>query len=121
MEFSLDHNTSRFKIEAYEPGCVTINGQKYTSSVLLLPEEIIYPWGPHSIEELKHTHFNAIATHNPQIVLLGTGDELVFPNQSLFTALYEKQLGIEIMTTPAACRTYTLLTSEGRLVAAGLL
>lgn len=54
-------------------------------------------------------------------VLLGTGAELAHPPKGLRGALEAAGIGIEPMATPSACRTYNVLLSEGRRVAAAVL
>ena len=63
----------------------------------------------------------AIKTHNPEIVLLGTGRRLRFPPAALTRSLAAARVGLEVMDTPAACRTYNILTGERRRVLAALL
>jgi uncharacterized protein len=70
---------------------------------------------------LEAAHFEAILEFMPEIVLLGTGGTLRFPHPRLTEALIRAQIGVEVMDTPAACRTYNILASEGRKVAAALL
>jgi uncharacterized protein len=57
---------------------------------------------------------------SPTIVLLGSGAVQKFPPTSLIAPMLTRGIGIEIMTTAAACRTYNILVAEGRAVAAGL-
>jgi uncharacterized protein len=54
-------------------------------------------------------------------VLLGTGQRLRFPAPRLTRCLSVARVGIEVMDTPAACRTYNILMGEGRRVLAALL
>lgn len=53
--------------------------------------------------------------------ILGTGNALRFPRPELQRPLIERQKGLEVMDFRAACRTYNVLVSEGRKVAAALL
>lgn len=55
------------------------------------------------------------------VVLLGIGAEIAHPPQSFRTALEEAGIGLEVMSSPAACRTYNVLLGEGRRVAAALI
>jgi uncharacterized protein len=57
----------------------------------------------------------------PEIVLLGTGDRQRFPHPRLTQALLAHGVGVEVMDTAAACRTYNIIMMEGRRVAAALL
>jgi uncharacterized protein len=54
-------------------------------------------------------------------VILGTGVKLRFPSPSLTRALVEANIGLEVMDTGAACRTYNILMGDGRRVVAALL
>jgi uncharacterized protein len=74
-----------------------------------------------SFESLAAVHFEILLPHKPQLVLLGTGQTSRFPHPQVFSTLIENKIGFEIMSTPAACRTYTLLVAEGRQVAVALL
>jgi uncharacterized protein len=58
---------------------------------------------------------------NVKVVLLGTGEQLRFPTPDTTRHLVEQGIGVEIMDTAAACRTYNVLVSEGRAVAAALI
>lgn len=50
-------------------------------------------------------------------ILLGTGDAISHPPAGFRKTLEEAGIGVEIMNTPSACRTYNVLLSEGRRVA----
>ncbi|HXR59504.1 MAG TPA: MTH938/NDUFAF3 family protein, partial [Burkholderiales bacterium] len=56
-----------------------------------------------------------------EILLIGTGPTQRFPHPRLTRALMEKRIGVEVMDTQAACRTYNILIAEGRRVAAAIL
>ena len=56
----------------------------------------------------------------PEVLLIGTGQKLVFPDQKILLPLYHAGIGHEIMDTGAACRSYNFLVGEGRHVAAAL-
>ena len=58
---------------------------------------------------------------SPEMVLFGTGPTLRFPHPGLTRSLIEAGIGIEVMDTGAACRTYNILSAEERRVAAALL
>jgi len=56
-----------------------------------------------------------------EIVLPGTGAQLRFPRPEILRPLLEAGVGVEVMDVQAACRTYNILVSEERKVAAALL
>ena len=56
-----------------------------------------------------------------QFLLLGTGAKQVFPPLELRRAFLDAGIGLDIMTTGSACRTYNVLLAEGRQVGAALI
>ncbi len=91
------------------------------ASLIVLPDRVITDWPPSGFEALSQAHFEVILEFKPEIVLLGTGATLRFPHPSLTQALIRMQVGLEVMDTAAACRTYNILVTEGRKVAAALI
>ncbi|WP_324752083.1 Mth938-like domain-containing protein [Roseovarius sp. Pro17] len=55
------------------------------------------------------------------VIFIGTGPEIAHIPADLRSALEEAGMGVEIMSSPAACRTYNVLLAEGRRVAAAVL
>lgn len=121
MQLSQETSTALYQIQRYESGHITINNHVYSDSLLLMPNQLLAPWGPPSMALLTPEHFEALLKYEPELVILGTGKKLLFPPSDLFQMLTKAQIGVEIMDTSAACRTYTLLASEGRHVLAILL
>lgn len=108
-------------IHAYGPGQVTINQQVHRRSLLVTSDQLITDWPPQSFGELLAQHFEQIRALNPEVVVLGTGARLQFPRTADTRALIQANIGIEVMDTGAACRTYNILMQDGRRVAAALL
>jgi uncharacterized protein len=105
----------------YDTDFVAVNHQRYHASLIVLPDGIIADWSPQSFSALDAAHFEAILELKPEIVLLGTGNTLRFPHPRMTEVLIRAHIGVEVMDTPAACRTYNILASEGRKVAAALI
>ncbi|HSC16586.1 MAG TPA: MTH938/NDUFAF3 family protein, partial [Gammaproteobacteria bacterium] len=57
---------------------------------------------------------------DPTIIVLGTGTEHLLPDVELMAAVAARSVGLEIMSTPAACRTFNVLLGEQRRVVAAL-
>jgi uncharacterized protein len=55
------------------------------------------------------------------VLFLGMGAEIRPLDPGLRAALEAARIGVEVMATPPACRTYNVLLSEGRRIAAGLM
>ena len=108
-------------VTAIGDGYVAINGQKHVSSLLLLPQKLEPGWGMAGFDALTEADFAQIAALGCQVVLLGTGRRQRFPRPALLQPLIQARIGVEVMDTAAACRTYNILMAEGRSVAAALL
>ena len=121
MKMHLDSTAGAHRITGYGAGYVSVNEKSLTRSFILTPEALITDWGPQSVVDLDEASLQAVARLSPAIVLLGTGIEQRFPPSSLLAPMLGQGIGIEVMTTAAACRTYNILVAEGRPVAAALL
>jgi uncharacterized protein len=118
---NLDDNQSAYQIRAYQPGSVQINTTIYTHSVIVTPTTLIDHWAPQTLAELDAASLRIILDLKPDLILLGTGSVQVFPPQALYSELINAGIGVEIMDTRAACRTYNALSAENRSVAACLI
>lgn len=121
MKITEDHGDARFVINAHSPGRVIVNHEVQTHSFIISPGMLIRDWPPQRFDDLKEEDFKPILTCKPEIVLLGTGQTLRFPHPRLFALLTDAGIGFEVMDTPAACRTYTILMAEHRRIVAALL
>ena len=78
-------------------------------------------WGVRKVSELETEHFDVLARLGAEVAILGTGSRIVFPDPAIYAPLINSGVGMEVMDTPAACRTYNVLVSDGRKVVAGLI
>lgn len=115
-----DDSSATYKIQRFEPGKIWINQECYTHSVIVKPHKLI-KWSPESLKDVTEDDFALLLSPQVDIVLLGTGPHLVVPSQSLLRGLFEQGIGVEFMDSKAACRTYSVLSSEMRNVAACIL
>lgn len=108
-------------IQSFSKDTFMVDNNQYTGSICVQAEQSVVSWRPQSLEDLELDDIQELLVANPSLVLLGTGEEIAFPPERLFVPLYEANIGVEVMDTAAACRTYNLLMSEGRDVLAALL
>ena len=106
---------------AYGDSYVSVNAVRYNANLVVLPDRLITEWTTAGFETLSVADFALLATLDADIVILGTGTRLRFPRPALTRPLIEANKGLEVMDIQAACRTYNVLISEGRRVAAGLI
>ncbi|AKJ29049.1 Mth938-like domain-containing protein [Caldimonas brevitalea] len=121
MKLQPDRIDSANVIGAHAADGVTINGQLHTSSVIVPWTGEVLPWPCSALEDLRAEHFEQVARLKPEVVLFGSGTRLRFVRPEALRPLVEAGIGMETMDTPAACRTYNVLVSEGRSVVAALL
>jgi len=121
MKISLAAANQKFAIQAYEKGQLIINQQAYCKNLILMPEQLITDWRPQSIGDLTAADFDELLALKPSMIILGTGEKQAFPSPALYAEATNAGIGVEVMNTPAACRTYNILMSEGRSIAAALM
>lgn len=121
MKLHLQSPTQQHLVSAYGSGFVAINGERLERSLIVTPESLTRDWPVANFDALSEAHFAALSQIDCEILLLGTGKRLRFPSPALMRSVYEARIGLEVMDTYAACRTYNILMGEGRKVAAALL
>lgn len=140
MQFNQEIDITRHAIRSYAPGKVTITlpiqlsdvnpdventpklqTRTLTQSAIITPQKLISDWPPQRLEQLEKAHFDMLLNLDMEIILLGTGHVLQWPDFAIIERFAEKGIGLEVMDTSAACRTYNILMYEGRKVAAALL
>ena len=121
MKIERDEAQGRNTFTGYGDGYVEVNLRRYSSSLVVAGDRVITSWPAASLESLTADHLAAIVELAPEIVLLGTGSAFRFPEPQLLAPLHKAGIGVEVMDTPAACRTYNILLGEGRNVVAALI
>jgi uncharacterized protein len=106
---------------AYGEGYVAVNHEKHEQNLILLPDSLRPGWSTATVETLGEADMQTLLGLGVEIVLLGTGNRLRFPAGALMRPFAPAGIGLEVMDLQAACRTYNILASEGRQVAAALL
>ena len=102
-------------IDGYGSGFFRIGGKKYECAVMVLPTGVT-DWGGY-----EDTATLLAAVSDVDVLFVGTGAEIAHAPKAFRETLEEAGLGVETMASPAACRTYNVLLSEGRRVAVALL
>lgn len=121
MRLQLDSADASYIIRGYDAGRIFVNDEALTRSFVVTPDRIVRDWPPQTMGELRREHFQIVADLGPEIVLFGTGDRLWFPPAEITAPLNMRSIGVEVMDTAAACRSFSILVAEGRRVAAALL
>ncbi|NKB64695.1 MAG: hypothetical protein GKR95_22115 [Gammaproteobacteria bacterium] len=124
MKLHLSNSDSNYQITGFEhrDGRVQIKiGDTLYNQSLILTSRNIQMWQVKDVSNLQTSDFELLAEIETEVILLGTGPDLVFPDPALSEPLMRKGIGLEVMDTAAACRTYSVLSGDGRHVAAALI
>jgi uncharacterized protein len=121
MKFTQHPNTGNNVVRGYTAHSVRIGEREVQGSCAFNATELLEHWPPRAANELTLEHFLPLFNWQPEIILLGTGERQIFPPADLIAAVMARGVGLEVMNTGAACRTYNVLMSEGRRVVAALL
>ena len=134
MQFNQELSPRYFTIHGYQQGEITVNHpyqsgternflqqQVIRHSFLLSPHAIREDWPELRPENITESHLRALLEMEPELVIFGTGEQIQFPPPETSAFFMTKGIGLEVMTTAAACRTYNILMHEGRRVAAALM
>lgn len=120
MKFHLSVATGNV-VTGVGPGWIRIGAVEHRENVVLTPDAVATGWAASGFEGLTEDDFSQLLTRKPEVVLFGAGPMIRFPHPRLTRALTDAGVGVEVMDTPAACRTFNILAAEGRSVTAALL
>ena len=108
-------------ISGYGPGWIAVDGERIDNSVVISSAGLRFDWQCRIFEDLDAGHFSRLAEIDAELVIFGSGERIRFPTPAWLAPLIAKRIGVETMDTRAACRTYNILSGEGRKVVAALL
>ncbi|HET7663706.1 MAG TPA: Mth938-like domain-containing protein [Rhodanobacteraceae bacterium] len=94
---------------------------KLTTSFILGFDRIVENWSVDDIRTLGQDDIQPILELEPDVVLLGTGENQAFPSADVMAAFLKRGIGIEPMDNAAAARTHTILAGEDRRVVAAFI
>ncbi|MDH0614051.1 MULTISPECIES: Mth938-like domain-containing protein [unclassified Agrobacterium] len=122
IEIRPAHFPGRAPIDAYGNGGFRFADMSHRGSLLLLPSGI-YGWEPVDAKDLTVGHFEKVLAEaqDIEVLLIGTGDGMRVLPKELRAAFKEAGISVDPMSTGAAVRTYNIMLSESRAVAAALI
>jgi uncharacterized protein len=121
MQLTLHHTPGTVAVRSVDESGLRVGDQRFSSSVLLLPDAVHPDWPVKHVSELGEEQAAALAELNPEVVIVGTGDRLEFGHPRFSAALTRSGIGVEFMDNRAACRTFNVLTAEDRRVLAAII
>ena len=105
----------RSPVDGYGPGFFRLGGEVYEGPILVMPSGIS-GWGG-----VGDCAAILAAADQIDVLFVGMGAEIAPLDPAFRAVLEEAGIGVEIMASPPACRTYNVLLSEGRRVGLALL
>ena len=142
MQINPDINIRVYTIRSYEPGQINIytpvseeeflknynseqreplrHTQSLTKPFIVSNNQLIEDWHVTDPTEINQDNLKQLVDLDVEIAILGTGERIHFPDAKYLAWIQQQGIGLEVMTTEAACRTYNFLVSDGRKVAAAL-
>lgn len=102
-------------IEGYGPGFFRIGGEVVHGPTLVLPE------GTRAWSGFDDTETLIASAASLDVLFVGTGAEIAPVPPAFRTVLEDAGVGVEVMASPSACRTFNVLLSEGRRVGLAVL
>lgn len=97
---------------------ITIGAETYQRTVAVTADKIFEEWDETPLGELTADDLGPLLEAEPDILVVGTGAEMRFAPRTVTFALARRGIGLEVMDTRAAARTFNVLLGEGREVAA---
>lgn len=99
---------------------IVIGDRSFDKVIAITPEGLVDDFEPPPVASLAESDFEPLFAGDPELVVLGTGGRSVFPPRELTFAFARRGVGLEVMDTAAAARTFNVLAGEGRRLAAVL-
>ena len=121
MRFSQDSSSNTLIIRAYAAGELRVNEDTYRETVIISAAAVLRLPDIRDVGDLAGLDPSRILALDPELVLLGTGPRQYFPTASFRAQFLSAGIGLEVMDTAAACRTFNVLVAEQRRVAALLM
>jgi uncharacterized protein len=113
-------STNSLTIQNISSKGILIDNELWPEIIALTTQKIIENWPNVDVSELNKSHFSNLLEHEPEIILVGTGEKSKLIPRELMFEFARIGVGLELMSTAAAARTFNVLAGEGRLVGAVL-
>jgi uncharacterized protein len=121
MRFTLDTHSTANLVTGTGPEGIRIGNEWLARSFIVSAADLVRDWPVIDVQALSIEALDPALRLAPDVLVLGTGDRIRFPASSLYAQLAAHGIGLEVMDTAAACRTYNVLVNEDRPVVAALI
>ena len=121
MDLTLQKPGDHLFIRAISEAGICIVDAWHKGPLILTPANLIADWTVTGLENLNESSLAPLFDLSADVVLVGTGARQRFLSSEVMMAFYRRNIGVEVMTTRAACVTFNVLALEERRVAAALM
>ncbi len=121
MPLAEDIIENSYRFTAYQQDSVSINEQEFTDSLVVSATTLHHPWPVSTLDDLNEETLAPIFELNPDVVLLGTGNQQRFPEAVIMGRFGKLGIGLEVMDNGALCRTFNILIAEQRSVVGAII
>ncbi|WP_024851135.1 Mth938-like domain-containing protein [Hydrogenovibrio kuenenii] len=121
MKFTEHRDSNILTVKNYQAGSVKVNDKLISHSCYLNQKNLVSDWQCNNLAELNEDRLDELFLMQPEIIILGTGENQQFPHPKYFAYCAQRGIGLEVMDNAAACRTYNVLTTEEREVVLALI
>ena len=121
MRFTQDSSSAANLVRSYASGELRVNDDVYRSAIIVSASAVQATPDIRDMEDLARLDPSRILALDPELILLGTGPRQIFPAASFRAQFLRAGIGVEVMDTGAACRTFNVLVAEQRRVVALLM
>lgn len=121
MKLHLDNASGVNVVRSCDATGIVVNETRHTRSLILSAGIVTGDWRVADVDAFDEAACRDVAAHEADIVLLGTGRRQHMVDPWYMAWFAARGMGLEVMDTFAACRTYNILAAEDRRVVAALI
>jgi len=109
-------------VQSYGIGRFKVSQIEYESSIIVLPLRTL-SWDVNALNDINYQNLAPILEEDTKIdiLLIGCGKSMQLLPRDFSERWRQNSVAVDVMDTGAACRTYNILSAEGRRVAAALI
>lgn len=121
MLITLDNQSAALRVRRYGPGEIWVDDQCVRGACILAPHRLVTDWPATAIAALTRELLQPALELKPRILLIGASRDVQPAPAALRREVEALGIALECMELGAACRTYNVLSQDGREVVAGLI
>ena len=117
MKLIENTDSNALLITSVSDDSIVINKHNYQQTCIVSNKTLLIDLNLTDITDLNNQHIELLLSSNPELIIIGSGSQHVFPDVSLLTPIAKLNIGFEVMNNKSASRTYNVLVAEERKVA----